>query len=49
MGYFGTEFKSYVSLYNVSCFLDFFFFLIFNLEKKKATGYHQFVFASREK
>lgn len=48
MGYFGTEFKSYVSLYNVSCFLDF-FFLIFNLEKKKATGYHQFVFASREK
>jgi len=34
MGYFGTEFKSYVSLYNVSCFLDF-FFLIFNLEKKK--------------
>lgn len=48
MGYFGTEFKSYVSLYNVSCFLDF-FLLIFNLEKKKATGYHQFVFASREK
>lgn len=36
MGYFGTVFKSYVSLYNVSCFLDFFYISdFFNIQSGK--------------
>lgn len=49
MGYFSTVFKSLMSLDNMNCFLESFWNIQSGKKKKKVTGYHQFVFASREK